>query len=127
MPYPAAEVSGMKDPKPPTLLRLRPIIAKARHQEAPNLEGLETVIPGGAPGSPLAFAKISMPASCHRKSTWEDPQEAVLFLLVRASPALSSCQQGTAPKENPEETPSTDYRTCRPGLDWCPASVEHPE
>src|SRR6266851_5575319 len=71
MPYPAAEVSGMKDPKPPTLLRLRPIVAKARYQEALNLEGFETVIPGGAPGSPLAFAKISMPASCHRKSTWE--------------------------------------------------------
>jgi len=49
MPYPAAEVSGMKDPKPPTLLRLKPIIANARYQDASNLEGLETVIPDGAP------------------------------------------------------------------------------
>jgi len=61
----------MKDPNPPTLLRLKPSITKARYHEALNLEGLDTVIFNGAPVSPLAFAKISMPASCHRKSTWE--------------------------------------------------------
>ena len=52
----------MKDPKPPTLLRLKPIVASARYQDALNLEGLDTVILDGAPSSPLAFAKISIPA-----------------------------------------------------------------
>ena len=56
--YPAAEVSGMKDPNPPTLLRLKPSIAKARYHEALNLEGLDTFIFDGAPVSPLAVAKI---------------------------------------------------------------------
>src|SRR6266849_3697429 len=77
MPYPAAEVSGMKDPKAPTLLRRKP--ANARYQDALNLEGLETVIPDGAPTSPFVFAKISIPASCHRKRTWERSSDGCVF------------------------------------------------
>ena len=69
----------MKDPNPPTLLRLRPTVAKARYHEALNLEGLDTVILDGAPVSPLALAKISMPASCHRKSTWERSSRGCAF------------------------------------------------
>jgi hypothetical protein len=72
----------MKDPNPPTLLRLRPTVAKARYHEALNLEGLDTVILDGTPVSPLALAKISMPASCHRKSTWERSRLAKKLVLV---------------------------------------------
>jgi len=44
----------MNDPKPPTLLRLKPMIARARYHDALNLEGLDTVILGGRLVSPLA-------------------------------------------------------------------------
>jgi hypothetical protein len=69
----------MKDPNPPTLLRLRATVAIARYHEALNLEGLDTAILDGAPVSPLALAKISMPASCHRKSTWEGSSRGCAF------------------------------------------------
>ena len=69
----------MKDPKPPTLLRLKPIIAKARYHEALNLEGFDTIIFDGAVVSPFAFVKISIPASCHRKSAWERSSRGCTF------------------------------------------------
>jgi hypothetical protein len=125
--YPAEEVSGMKDPNPPTLLRLKPSIAKARYHEALNLEGLDTVILDGALVSPLALRKSQCPPLAIARVRGKDPQEAVLFLFAPTSPALCFCQQGTALKENPEETPSSDYRTSRSGLDWCPANAQHPE
>lgn len=59
----------MNEPNPPTLLRLKPIVARALYQDALNLEGLETIILDGASNSPVFFARISIPASCHRKRT----------------------------------------------------------
>src|SRR5437773_9674306 len=47
--------------------------------------------------------KSQFPLLAIAKICGKDPQEGVLFLSARASTALSSCQQGTAPKENPEE------------------------
>jgi len=108
MPYPAAEVSGMKDPKPPTLLRLKPIIANAQYQDALNLEGLETVIPTERRRPHLSLPKFRFQLPAIAKERGKDLQTAVSSRLGRASHILSFAPPGIALKENPEETPSTE-------------------
>src|SRR5215469_875942 len=69
----------MKEPKPPTLLRLKPIIAKALYHDALNLEGFDTLILDGRLVSPLAFARISTPNSCQRSRTCERSSRGCVF------------------------------------------------
>jgi len=109
----------MKDPIP-NALRLRPTVLKARYHETLNLEGLDTVILDGALVSPLALAKVSNARFLPSQKYVGKILKGVLFLSARVVTALSSCQQGTAPRKILRKHHPTDYRTYRPGSDWFP-------